>query len=162
LSWPDYQEIDLWDVNTGKPRTTLSEHRGRVQCVHYSWDGKTLVAASAVSRRWLQYVGDIRLWDLATGRERAVFQEGIGAVWMVRLSPDGKTLAFLQRRESPGESDLKLIDVVTGKQHLIRPPEDYAFSFLAFSTDGRLFVLGWPGNRPSKLWEVSLPKSKDK
>jgi WD40 repeat protein len=158
LASANYQEIDLWDVKTGKQRATLSEHRGGVASVQFSLDGKTLVAASLLSRR-TKTMGDIRLWDVATGEERAVFRKGIVYPRLARLSPDGKTLAALDA------GSLKLLDVATGKQCIVRPAPGHWLDSLTFIADGRLFFIGspTPSDRETiKLWEVSLPKSKGK
>jgi WD40 repeat protein len=159
LASGNYQEIDLWDVNTGKLRAILSEHRGEVGSLHFSQDDKTLVATSGLLRRKDQYVGDLRLWDVATGKERKVFLDGIGRVGMFRLSPDGKTLvACVPLR-------ITLMDVATGKRRIVDHVSGHFFGYHSFTADGRLFVTGWaarPDLETIKLWEVSLPKSKDK
>jgi WD40 repeat protein len=134
LASGNYQEIDLWNVNTGKLRTILSEHRGKVNSLHFSQDDKTLVAASILRRRnYFQYVGDVRLWDVATGKERKVFPEGIGQFGIVRLSPDGKTLVACVGLR------VTLLDVATGKRRIVDRASGHYFSSHSFTTDGRLF-----------------------
>jgi WD40 repeat protein len=158
LAAPNYQEIDLWDTDTGKVRAVLSEHRGQVCCVAYSPDGKTLVAASMLYRGGRKDTGDIRLWDVATGRERAVFEEGLGHVRAARLSPDGATLAVVDRVGLDDEFDLKLLAVPTGHRRVFRYVPGHSFTSIAFTADGRLFVTGTPDNRAIKLWEIVQPK----
>jgi WD40 repeat protein len=154
LAAPDYEEIDLWDMTTGKRRTTLSEHQGEVRYVEFSADGKTLVAASGFfNDRKRHHRGEIRLWDVATGRERAVFQKGIEYVWPAHLSPDGKTLALLDRGVE-NSFRLKLLNVATGKQRLVRPPSGHSLTSIAFARDGRLFLFGTPDGKTIKIWEV--------
>ncbi len=157
LAARNYQEIDLWDVATGKQRATLSEHRGEVGCLAYSLDGKTLVAASTrYYGRNFKWEGDVKLWDVATGKERTAFKGPFGRVWAAALSPDSKTLALLDFPELHAVPDLKLLEVATGRQRIIRNPPAHAFTSLAFTTDGRLFVTGTPDDKIVKLWEVSL------
>jgi WD40 repeat protein len=165
LASPNYEEIDLWDVSTGKARGVLAEHRGSVYSIGYSADGKTLYAASAtctIVRGRFRYRGEVRLWDVASGRERASFQDHLGRALAARLSPDGKILAVLDIEELGNEADLKLIEVSTGRQVVLRSAPADSFSSLAFSLDGRLFVMGTPDRKSPKLWEVVLPKGPGK
>jgi len=56
------EDIQLWDVATGKEQATLQEgHNGYVRSVAYSPDGKTLASGSDDMT--------IKLWDVATGKE---------------------------------------------------------------------------------------------
>jgi WD40 repeat protein len=160
LASPNYQEIDLWDADTGKVRAVLSEHRGRVSSAAWSPDGQTLVAASALRETRIKFTGDVRLWDVAAGRERAVFTEGLGGISAARLSPDGQTLAVLDGAVLYDELDLKLLDVATGRQRVIRHPPGHSFTSVAFTADGRLLVTGTLDDRAIKVkvWEVSRPK----
>ena len=57
LASPNFQEIDLWDVAGGREEGLLSEHRGSVQLVAFSGDGRTLAAASS----WSRYTRDGRI-----------------------------------------------------------------------------------------------------
>src|SRR5262245_17815624 len=59
-------EVKLWDVATGRERTTLAGHTASVEGVAFAPDGQQLATAS-----WDQ---TIQLWDLATGQPRATLQ----------------------------------------------------------------------------------------
>jgi WD40 repeat protein len=162
LAAGNYQEIDLWDVATGKERTTLSEHRGAVDCLVYSRDGKILLAASSryVDASY-KILGDLKLWDVATGKERAAFEEHLGHVSAAALSPDGKTVALVNFKELHGEADLRLLDVGTGRQRVIQPEPQYSFLSVMFTPEGKLLVVG-SSEKSMKLWEVAVPPGEAK
>jgi WD40 repeat protein len=154
----NYQEIDVWDAATGKERTTLSEHRGEVCCLAFNSDDKTLAAAS--SRYYgkdYKHTGDLKLWDVASGKERATLPGPFGDIRAMAVSPDGKMLALLDRPELYAEDDLKLVDVGTGRQWVLRVPPTCSFLAPHFTTDGKLLVTGLSVDA-LRLWEVSLPK----
>src|SRR5262249_33963801 len=48
------KELRIWDVKTGKLKTTLTGHSGEVRAVAFSPDGKLLVSAS----------GEVKVWDV--------------------------------------------------------------------------------------------------
>src|SRR5438309_266289 len=72
----------VWDLATGKARTTLKGDRVGLTAVAFSPDGKTLAG--------VRPDGTIRLWQVTTGKELASLKEGEGPL---AFSPDGKTLA---------------------------------------------------------------------
>jgi WD40 repeat protein len=157
LAVRNYQEIDLWDTATGKETATLSEHRGEVRCMIWSADDKTLIASSTRGVGGYKEKGDVKLWDMASGKERATLPGPFGAILAMALSPDGKTLAVLDSPELDVEFDLKLVDIDTGRQQVVRAQPGYSFRSLRFTTQGKLLVVGTSTNAV-RLWEVSLPK----
>jgi WD40 repeat protein len=158
LAAGNYQEIDLWDTATGKEKATLSEHRGEVGCLVWSADDKTLIASSTrYDAKDYQPKGDVKLWDVASGKERATLPGSFGRVLAMAPSPDGKTLALLDSAELHAECDLKLVDVDTGRQRVLRALPRCSFLSLRFTREGRLLVIGTSADT-LRLWEVSLPK----
>jgi WD40 repeat protein len=156
LASPNYQEIDLWDVETAKIKDILSEHRGEVIYITYSLDGGTLIASSARHEaKQPRYYGDVKLWDTATSKVHAELPGPFGAVAALALSPDGKMLALLDSPELYVDPEVKLVEVATGRQRILRSVPGHAFTSLSFTLDGRLFVTGTPDDRTQKLWEVS-------
>src|SRR5262249_46808791 len=60
--------VKLWDVTTGKEKTTLWVPSVEVYAVAFSPDGKTLAAAGGVGG--VKEHGEVKVWDLATLEER--------------------------------------------------------------------------------------------
>jgi len=160
LAAADYQEIDLINVATGKTMITLSEHRGEVGFMAFSADGKTLLAESTRHRQNShKWFGDLKLWDVSKGKERASFEDHIGLVRQAALSPDGQLVAALDTPELNDDPVLKLIDVASGRQTIIKCPDRHVFINLTFAGN-KLFVVGTPDDKDLQIWEVTLPKSK--
>jgi RNA polymerase sigma factor (sigma-70 family) len=78
-------ELLVWDTATGKARSLFRDEGGRILCVAFSPDGKTL---ASVGRD-----GAVRLWDPAGGPEKACLREKDRVIYAAAFSPDGKTLA---------------------------------------------------------------------
>jgi WD40 repeat protein len=94
-------EVRLWDVATGKIKTTF---RGRAEAANppltYSRDGKLLVAGDRD--------GNINVWDVNAGKPSASFKAHAGRIDALAFGADGKTLA------SGGEDKaIKLWDVAS-------------------------------------------------
>src|SRR5207245_1231730 len=63
-------------------RDTLKGHQGRVMCLAFSSDGRTL-ATGGEDRT-------VRLWDLPSGKPRAILKEHTDKVVAVVFSPDSR------------------------------------------------------------------------
>ena len=79
-----YQEIFLWDVQTGKLRETLIGHTDFVYSVAFSPDGQILASSG---------FQEILLWDPHTGKRLNTLAGHRGSVESIAFSPDGRTLA---------------------------------------------------------------------
>ncbi|MCA9200509.1 MAG: hypothetical protein KDA87_23380, partial [Planctomycetales bacterium] len=76
-----FNDIVIWDPETGRIRNVLKGHRRGINACDISPDGKTLATAS--------HDGTIKLWHLATGRELATLDF---MAFELAFSPDGQTL----------------------------------------------------------------------
>src|SRR5437870_1223699 len=84
-----YGEVELRAAETHAVVRALKGHRGNVNAVAFSPDGKFLFAAGGEAG-WL---GEVRQWTLADGGLFHVFGGHKDAIYSVAVSPDGKTLA---------------------------------------------------------------------
>jgi WD40 repeat protein len=78
-------EAKLWDIATGKERSTIKRHTDAIAALAFAPDGQTLVTGGADAL--------IKLWDANTGDEKQAIPGHSGRVSALAFSPDGKTLA---------------------------------------------------------------------
>ena len=73
--------IKLWNTEDGKLVSTLQGHKGSVNTVAFSPDGKYLVSGSQD--------GTLKIWNVQSGKCIDSWQGHDGAVYSVYFSPDG-------------------------------------------------------------------------
>jgi WD40 repeat protein len=152
------KKIRLLDITDGKLLRIIDDHRGRLETIAFSRDGKMLAAASEdVSRGFMSTRHSLRLWDASTGREAVPLTGHQGLVHALAFSPDGKTLATIQLASSKPE--IRLWDTVNGK--LIRRWEVQPHGLrtcLAFLPDGKTLVS--VDSHAVRIWDVSSGKER--
>jgi WD40 repeat protein len=146
-------EVKLWDVATGKVRTTLKADTYFVHSVAFSPDGKILASLN----------GDVTLWDLTTSKERVTFEghikedketsEAVYGVESVAFSPDGKTLAAAAH-----DMTVKVWDVATAKRFTLQGHTHAVYS-VAFSPDGKTLASA-SGDKTVRLWDTATNKER--
>ena len=127
--------IRLWDVASGRLRMALRGHKGLVNKLAYSPDGRTLASASMDNT--------IRLWDVVSGQPRATLKD---PVWSVAFSPDGRTLASVDGEE------IRLWDVPTEQLRMVLKG-GYPTLAIAFSPEGHTLASGF--GKVIGLWDVA-------
>jgi RNA polymerase sigma factor (sigma-70 family) len=157
----------LWDLPAGRQRPPVHGHRGPIQALAFSPDGKSLASSSSD--------GTLLLWDLPAARlvrEHRPAQWKKDPVWTLTntvqalaFSPDGDTLAC-----GCLDNNVYLIDPRTGKvkSRLVghrlgnesegRSPAKqlssrFGVSSLAYSPDGTCLVSGGH-DQGIRLWDI--------
>lgn len=148
-------ETVIWDVQSGKRKTTFVARKDGVRSVAFSPDGHLLAAA--------EYTGAIRLWEVSTGRERRTIEAPALILGEVAFHPDGKRIAAgmwtgSHDGDSPPGNDVIVWDVETAKPvHTLKGHTD-AVAAVAFSPNGELLASGgWDGI--AKVWDAASGRS---
>jgi WD40 repeat protein len=133
-----------------RPLATLRGHRGPVQALAFSPDGRTLASGGGLTR----ILAECKLWDVPTGAARAALIGHNGAVRVLAFSPDGRLLA------SGGfDGTIRLWDAVTGEPRGTLGGHAEEVSALAFARDGgTLASAGY--DRTVRLWDVATGRER--
>ena len=145
--------IELWDVTTGKVIQTFIGHTDAVGGVAFSSDGKTLATGSSDET--------IRLWNVNTDDPIRTLEGHTWSVYDVVFSPDGKTLASVG-----GDKTVRLWDVSTGTmKHILTQDTTSGYdNGIAFSPDGKTLAhVGFDaalfgGGAIIQFWDVMTGK----
>ncbi|MDR2078954.1 MAG: WD40 repeat domain-containing protein [Treponema sp.] len=137
VSGHDDCTIKLWDIATRKEIRTISGHSNIVWSVAFSPDGKQIVSGD----------GDdtIKLWDTDSGQ--LIHSSGNSTpVWPLAVHPTRQYIIS-------GNIDLKLWDIVNGKEIRTFSGHRSTVMSVAFSPDGKQIVSG-AGDNTLKLWDT--------
>ncbi|MEQ8790111.1 MAG: c-type cytochrome domain-containing protein [Pirellulaceae bacterium] len=146
-----YGTVELRSLKDDKLVRELAGHRGPVNAVAFSEDGKRLVAAAGEPGLF----GEARLWNVKSGKLVKLFVGHRDALYAARLDPDGKLLA------TGGYDQLvKLWNVASGKELRTLSGHNGAVYDLAFHPQGKILASA-SGDRTVKLWSVADGKRLD-
>lgn len=146
-----YGEVELRAASDGQLVRTLAGHRGSVNAVVFSQDGKHVFAAGGLAGVF----GEVRQWKAADGELVRVLEGHRDAIYALALSPDGRTLAT-----GSYDQKIKLWKVPDGKESRTLHGHNGCIHDLAFRPDGRLLASA-SADRTVKLWDVATGERRD-
>ncbi len=119
--------IRLWNIDSGKLKKRLIEHKDFINGPAFSPDGKKLASGSED--------GLILVWNLETGTHKALLAERMGSISCVAFSRDGKMLAG-----GNTDGNIHLFDVATGTPKMTFTGHIEEISQVLFSPDGDMLA----------------------
>ena len=133
--WPEGDNtVRVWEFATGKLLHTMTGHKGYIDYMALSADGKKAFSACLDKT--------VRVWDVESGKELLVFKEhGAGGVTSIAVTADGKLVAS-------GDNKGKILfwETETGKKLREMKIHENEVRCLAFSPDGKTLYSGsWDG-----------------
>jgi len=146
-----YAEVELRSAENRAVVRALAGHRGNVNALVFSGDGKYLFAAGGEPGLF----GEVRQWDLNDGRLFYVFEGHKDTIYSIALSPDGKTLAT-----GSYDQKIKLWNVQTGEEIRTLSGHNGCVFDLAFRPDGKILASA-SADRTVKLWDVATGERRD-
>ncbi len=146
-----YGEVELVSAESRTVVRTLQGHKGSVNALAFSSDGKWLFAAGGEAG----LLGEVRQWDVGTGKWIRTLEGHADALYAVALSPDNKTLAT-----GSYDQKIKLWNAETGAELKTLSGHNGAVFDLAFRPDSRILASA-SSDRTVKLWEVASGERRD-
>jgi len=141
-----YGQVELREAGTGKALRRFGGLPGKVNAVHFSANGRRLVAASGISG----HSGLAVLWDVRNGRRLREFSEGHRDVlYDAVLTPDGKTLVT-----AGYDRFIRTWNAESGKQIRSIEAHNGAVFDLALIPDGTILASA-SADETVKLWRMA-------
>ncbi|MCG9129994.1 WD40 repeat domain-containing protein [Candidatus Poribacteria bacterium] len=101
-----YQWVELWDIETQTMIHAYEPHAGRVRCIKFSDDGKTLFAGGGSAAQ----SGEIRLWDVPTEELIKTIEIHADTIESIAISPNNGKLLTASMDEFSAVIDLSQYD----------------------------------------------------
>jgi WD40 repeat protein/tRNA A-37 threonylcarbamoyl transferase component Bud32 len=137
--------VNVWDVNSGQRRRTLTGGGENVWDVTVSPDGKKVAAGCSA--------GLVRVWDMATEQIAWTRTEPGLTAMSVTFSPDGKSLAVGYGEYSGDQvGRVKLWDVASGTETKTFTGPRGGVNKVVFHPDGRRLAVA--GSEVVEVWDL--------
>lgn len=152
--------IGIWDLKTGRLKTTFKTHE--IDALAFAQSDKNLLIGSGS-----QFTGTISLWKLTSGKRiktlahsyidnNGYHRGNLGPVQSMALSPNGKTIAVGTQMDMADDwsaaqsahyeghtlGKAELLDAKTGRLKCTLQIPELGMTALAFSADGRRIAVG--------------------
>lgn len=151
LATAEFSAVSLQDAETGKVLRTFTGHPGKVNAVHFSPDGKQLLAATGVTGA----SGVAILWNVASGEKLREYGNHRDVLYDAEFSPDGSRIAT-----AGYDRRIRIWDTASGKALHVIEVHNGAIFDLAFSPDGAVLASA-SADETVKLWNVESGKRLD-
>jgi WD40 repeat protein len=156
LASTNYQDLDLWDVGSGKIRRIFADHRGSVFAPALSADGKSVAVGVQRNEGYNKESWEVKVYHGETGKELATIDGNAGTLSRIALDDKAQTLLvqyrpFVGKWYSRDERDeVRLYDLATGRERCARKAVK---GWCHLSPDGKLLATV-EGDNQIKVWEV--------
>jgi WD40 repeat protein/mono/diheme cytochrome c family protein len=144
-------EVELRSADSRTVVRTLKGHRGHVNALAFSKDGKHLFAAAGEPGLF----GEVRQWSVNDGKLVRTFEGHADALYAVAISPDGETLAT-----GSYDQKIRLWKVASGEELKTLTGHNGCVFDLAFRPDGKILASA-SADRTVKLWDVASGERRD-
>ena len=134
--------VKLWDIAARREIRTFKGHSRPVTALAFFPDGRRILSGGA---------DGIRIWDVVTGKViRTLAADGLKSLGSVAFSADAEYAL------STDAMDIRLWKVSTGE--VVKKFPDIGARTLAFSPDGKCFLVGNAFDGNFQLWDIAAAK----
>jgi WD40 repeat protein len=145
--------ISFWEMATGQERTQLQVDSDWFFGLHFSSDGKRLLAASSGKKDG----GIVQVWEIGSGK--MLHEVDVESHFYVAFSPDGRFVATRNHKDrADAKDEIRVVRLADGATVCrFKPAANGSFASFAFAPDGKALITIAPGHTPC-LWDAATGK----
>ena len=145
-----YQWVELWDLETQQIIHEYEPHAGRVRCIKFSTDGKTLYASGGQAAQ----SGEIRLWDVNSEELINTYEIHGDTIESIAISPNNAKLLTASMDEFSVVIDLEKLNEDTPIDEQAKWLTQHVGRVLStlYHPNGNYFVTG-SEDKTLKVWD---------